>query len=75
MIATIYILFLIFGMASCFAAIVVAADDWVDRRHDRVHVPQCEACADLAVVVDAYNRSIGFESDHVPMCKPCWEDR
>ena len=34
MIATIYVLFLIFGMASCFAAIVVAADDWLDRRHD-----------------------------------------
>jgi len=35
MIATIYVLFLIFGMASCFAAIVVAADDWLDSRHDR----------------------------------------
>lgn len=37
MIATIYVLFLVFGMASCFAAIVVAAEDWVNRRHDRVY--------------------------------------
>tara|TARA_R110000737_G_scaffold47518_3_gene67522 strand:+ start:571 stop:789 length:219 start_codon:yes stop_codon:yes gene_type:complete len=33
MIATIYILFLIFGMAACLTAIVCSLNDWLDDRH------------------------------------------
>jgi hypothetical protein len=32
MIATIYILFLIFGMAACLTAIVCSLNDWLDSR-------------------------------------------